>query len=95
MSGQFEESEDANDGEKLQDIRILQVGCLVSQQQVNVKTQCCDEVNDVNGALNKLQYVGTGTEPRNVGMFYFLSLSSPHMPELCKYKFPFKGAGGV
>ena len=80
MAGQLEQSEDANDGEKLQDIRILQVGCLVSQQQVNVETQCCDEVNDVNGALNKLQYVGTGTEPRNVGMWYSVSVSSPDMP---------------
>ena len=48
MSGEFEQSEDTNDGEKLQDVRILQVGGLVGQQQVDVETQCCDEINDVD-----------------------------------------------
>ena len=48
MSGKFEQSEDTNDGEKLQDVRILQVRSLVGQQQVDVETQCCDEINDVD-----------------------------------------------
>ena len=70
MASQFEQSEDANDGEKLQDVRIFQVGGLVSQQQVNVETQSCYKVNDIDGALDKLEYVWTRTEPGNVGMFY-------------------------
>ena len=80
MAGQLEQSEDANDGEKLQDVRIFQVGGLVSQQQVNVKTQCCYEINDIDRALDKLQYVRAGAEPRNVGMWYSVSVSSPDTP---------------
>ena len=70
MAGQLEQSEDANDGEKLQDVRIFQVGGLVSQQQVNVETQSCYKVNDIDGALDKLEYVRTRAKPSDVKMFY-------------------------
>ena len=65
VSGEFEQSEDTNDGEKLQDVRILQVRSLVGQQQVDVETQCCDEINDVDWTLDELKNVWTGTESKH------------------------------
>ena len=75
MASQFEQSEDANDGEKLQDVRIFQVGGLVCQQQVDVETQSCDKVNDIDGALDKLEYFRTRAEPRNVVLFSLCVIS--------------------
>ena len=63
MSGQLEQAQDSDDGEELQNISILQVRGKIGKAQVNVETEGGDEVNDVDGASDKVENVGTGEEP--------------------------------
>ena len=62
MSSQLEESQDPDNGEKFQNICIFQVRSKISKTQVNVETESSDEVNDIDRASDKVEYIRTREE---------------------------------
>ena len=62
MSSQLEESQDPDNGEKFQNICIFQVRSKISKTQVNVETESSDEINDIDRASDKVEYIRTREE---------------------------------
>ena len=48
MSRQFEEPQDADDGEELEDVRVLDVGDILLEEEVRVETDCGDVINHIH-----------------------------------------------
>ena len=57
MSGELEKPEDANDGEELEDVGVLEVRGQLLQDQVDVEAQRGDVVNDVDAGKNEKQNI--------------------------------------
>ena len=51
VSGQLEESQDPDDAEELEDIRVLDVGDEVVEDEVGVKADGGHKVNNIDGRL--------------------------------------------
>ena len=64
MSRQFEEPQDADDGEELEDIRVLDVGDEMLEDEVRVETYGGHKVYDVHRGIEKITSIGAAQESR-------------------------------
>ena len=61
VSGELEQSQDSNDGEKLQHVGFFQMGSHLLKYQVDVKAQGSDVVNYVNAAKENTKWTNIET----------------------------------
>ena len=63
MSRQLEQSQNANDAEELEDVRVLDVGDEMLEDKVGVEADGGHKVNNIDGRLEKITFVGTTKKP--------------------------------
>ena len=63
VAGELEQPEDPDDAEELEDIRVLDVGHQVLEDEVGVEADGGHEVNDVDGGLEEITFVWTTEKP--------------------------------
>lgn len=63
MSGQFEKSHNSNNGEELQYVGIFNMGGVLLQDQIDVKTHRGDIVYDVYGGFDEFAFIRGRDEP--------------------------------
>ena len=66
MACQFKQTKNSNDGEKFQDISVLEVRGKVGENQVDVEAESCNEVYNVYRTSYKIQKIRTGDKSANV-----------------------------
>ena len=64
VSRQFEEPQDADDGEELEDIRVLDVGDQMLEDEVRVETDGGHKVYDIHRGIEKITSIGAAQESR-------------------------------
>ena len=62
MPGQLEQAHDADYGEELHDVGVLEVGGVPAEDQVDVEAGGGDVVDYVHGGVDELALVGRGDE---------------------------------
>ena len=65
MSGELEESHDANDGEELEDVGVLQVAGELLQDHVHVEAERGDVVDDVDARPDEVALARRRHEPHH------------------------------
>ena len=63
VPGQLEQPQDPNDAEELEDVRILDVGHEVLEDEVGVEADGGHEVNNIDGGLEEITFVRTTEKP--------------------------------
>ena len=63
MAGEFEQPEDPYDAEELEDVRVLDVGDEVLEDEVGVEADGGHKVNNIDGGLEEITFVWTTEKP--------------------------------
>ena len=63
VSRQLEQSQNPNDAEELEDVRVLDVGDEMLEDKVGVEADGGHKVNNIDGRLEKITFVGTTKKP--------------------------------
>ena len=65
MAGQLEQSQDSDDAEELENIRIFYVRDVLLEKEIRIEADGSDVINHIHGGLQKITFVGTRHEPEN------------------------------
>jgi len=59
VSRQFEQSHNTDDGEELKNVRVLQMGCVLLKNKVDVEGKCGNVVDDIDRSTYENTFVRT------------------------------------
>ena len=63
MAGKLEQAKYTDDGEEFKNICIFQMRSQICKNQVNIETECCNKVDNINRAPDKVAHIRTGDKP--------------------------------
>ena len=63
MSSELEETKNPDDTEELEDIRILDMGHMLLEEEVGIKANSGDIIDDIDRGFEEVAFVGTGNKP--------------------------------
>ena len=63
MAGQLEQSQDSDDAEELENIRIFDVRYVLLEKEIRIEADGSDVINHIHWRLQEITLIRTGEEP--------------------------------
>ena len=67
MSGQLEQSQDSDDAEELENIRIFYVRDVLLEKEIRIEADGSDVINHIHWRLQEITLIRTGEKPERKG----------------------------
>ena len=67
MAGQLEQSQDSDDAEELENIRIFYVRDVLLEKEIRIEADGSDVINHIHWRLQEITLIRTGEKPERKG----------------------------
>ena len=67
MAGQLEQSQDSDDAEELENIRIFDVRYVLLEKEIRIEADGSDVINHIHWRLQEITLIRTGEKPERKG----------------------------